>query len=145
MVYKMTVLLRVQYFQQCCRSVPSVLFSYFVYLIQQDQWVFHSCFADSIYESSRHSPYISSSVSTDLCFIPDTAKTDSHILFVQGSRHRFGNGSLTGSRRSYQTQNRTVSLLIQDPYCQKFKYPFLDLIQAIVIFFQNFLGFLYIF
>ena len=75
---------------------------------------------------------------SDLSFIPDTAQTDADIFFVKSLCHRLRNGSLTSSRRSYQTEDRTFSALCQLSHRKKFHDPFFDLFQSVMPFFKDF-------
>ena len=103
MILKMLILFTVKHFQHCGSSVSFIIPAHLINLIQQDQWIFHTCLLDRRNDPSGHCTYIRLSVSTDLCFIPDTAQTDPDIFFVHGACHTARNTRFTDTRRSDQT------------------------------------------
>ena len=136
MIVKMAVLFRVQYLQKSCRHISLIVTAGLVDLIQKHQRISHSRLLQGLRNPSRHRTDIGASVSTYLCLIADTSKTDSHILFIQCPGHRTGNGCFSSSRRSYQTEYRTFPFLCEIPDSQKLHDPLFDLFQSIMIFFQ---------
>ena len=72
-----------------------------------------------------------------LCLIPDAAQGNADIFLIQCPRNGTGYRGLTGSGRAHQTENRTASLLRQDPHGQILQHTLLDLLHAIVILVQN--------
>ena len=73
----------------------------------------------------------------DLCLITDTSKTDPDVFLVHGLCHRTGNACLAGSRRSHQTEDRTLSLVGQLTYSKEFHDTLFDLFQSVMPLFQN--------
>ena len=137
MIPESIVLLSIQHLQKCRRGISLIIGCQLVNFIQKEQRILHPCLSERICDPSRHSSHIRLSVSPYLCLIPHTAKTDSHIFLVQCRRHALCDRSLTGSRRSYQTDNRTLSLAAQYPYCQILQHTFLHLLQSVVIGIQD--------
>jgi len=76
-------------------------------------------------------------MTSDLSFVADSAQTDTYIFLMKCFCYRFRNGSLTGSRRSYQTQDRTLTARCQFTYCKEFHDTFLHIFQTVVTFFQD--------
>ena len=116
MIGKMRILLRIQHLQHGCCRISFIIAAHLIDLIQKHQRISDTAFLQCSHDAARHRAYIRSSVSSDLSLIADTAKADTHILFVQCFSHRTGNGSLSCSRRSHQTDNGTLSLLCQAPH-----------------------------
>ena len=135
----MAVLLRVQYFQKCRGCVPFVITAYFVNLIQQHKWIAYACLSKTVCNSARHRTDIGSSMTSDLCFISYTTKTDSNIFLIQCICYGFCNGSLTGSGRSHQTKNRCFSFTGQRSHCQIFQDSFFHFLQSIMVTIKNLL------
>ena len=140
MIIKAAVLLRVKNLQKRRSRISPVIASCFIYFIQKHQRIADTCLLQSRCDPSGHGSYISSSVSSDLSFIPDTAQTDTDIFFVKGLCHRSGNRSLSGSRRSHKTEDRAFSALCQLSHRKEFHDPFLYLFQSVMSFFKNFPG-----
>ena len=115
--------------------------AHLVDLIQHHQWIFYSRMAETIGNPSRHGTYVCTSVTADLRFIVNASQTDAYIFFLQCMGNRPGNGSLTCSRRSYQTENRTFFGIHHLPDSQKLQNPLFHLLQTIMFFFQNFFRF----
>ena len=83
-------------------------------------------------------------MSTDLCLVPDTAKTDSHIFTVQRFRNALSDTGLTGTRRTHEQQDRAGLFFIQCHYRKLLDDTVFYFFQTIVIFVQNLFCFLQI-
>ena len=77
-------------------------------------------------------------MAANLGFIPHAAERNAHKLascrVANGHRQR----SLAHARRADEAENRTLRILHQLPNRQKFQNPFLDLVEAVVLFVQDF-------
>ena len=137
MIGKFAVLFGIKNLQQrrCCISL--VVTAHFIDLVQKHQRIFHACLDQPVGDPSRHSSHVCSSVSTDLRFIPDTAKTDTDIFFIQCSCYGARDRCFSGSRRSDQTEDRAAALLCQCPHGKKFQNSLFHFFQTVVIRFQN--------
>ena len=144
MIHKPAVLFRIQNLEQGGRRISLVVTRSLIDLIQKHQRILDTSLFDPHGDSSRHRSHISSSMSADFRLIAHTAKTDAHIFFIQCPCHRTGNGGLSGSRRSDQTENRRVPFLCERTHSQILHDTFLHLLQSIMILFQNRKGLLHI-
>ena len=139
MIPELHILFTVQHFQKSRESITFIIIAHLVDLIQQHQGILHFGSADRLRDPSRHRAHISLPVSPDLRLVPDTAKRDPDIRLLQGPGQGFGNGRLTGSRRSCQTEDRHISLPGQGADRQKLQHPLLHLLQAIMVLIQHLL------
>ena len=76
-----------------------------------------------------------------LRFVVQTAERETHELAIQRTRNRTTQAGFAHARRADETQDRTLRLLLQLAHGQRFDDSFLDLVEAIVVFVQNFFGF----
>ena len=136
-VIEMVVLLRVQYLQKCGRSISLIVTAGFVNLVQKHQRIGNLRLLKSHSDPAWHSSHISLSMTTDLSLVSHTAKADTHITLACSFRNRFGNGSLTGTWRSYQTEDRGFSLVCQLADRKKFHNSLFYILQAIMPLFQD--------
>ena len=136
-IIELTVLLRIQNLQKCCGGISLIIAAGLVDLIKKHQRVADSGFLQCDCDPSWHGTDVSLSVATDLCLITDTSKTDADIFLVHGLCHRTCNGSFSGSRRSHQTEDRTLSLVGQLTYSKEFHDTLFDLFQSVMPLFQN--------
>ena len=74
MVYKVLVLLWIQYFQHGRCWVSLKVTGHLVNFIQKDYWVFRLGLFHGIYNSTWYGPYIGPSMTPDFSLIPDTTK-----------------------------------------------------------------------
>ncbi len=140
MIPESAVLLAVQHLQQCREGVSLIVCTDLVNFIQKKQRIFHSRHADAVGDPSRHGSYIGLPVSPDLRLVPNPAQGNAYIGLFKRPRQGLRNGSLAGSRRSCQTEDRAFSLFRQSPHRKKFQYPLFDLLQSVVILLQHLLG-----
>ena len=137
MVPKFAVLLTVQYLQQSRRRIAFVIAAYFVNLIQQHQRIFYTGIFQTIGDSSWHGSHIGLSVAPDFRLIPNAAKADTHILFIQCTGNGTGNTGFARSGRSCKADNGAVAFLCQVPHRQKFQHTLLDFFHTVMVFVQN--------
>ena len=140
MIPERIVLLTVQNFQQCRRRISLIVIAHFIDLVQQQQGILNARLPDGVRDPSRHGAHICLAMSTDLRLVTDTAQTDTNILLVKRLRNAPRHGRLAGSRRSYQTDDRTASLSSQNTYRQILQYTLLHLLQSVVLCIQNLPG-----
>jgi len=113
MIGKTEILLRIKDFQQRTCRISAVIMGQFIYLIQHHHRIRTAAALHALHDTSRHCSDISSSVTTDLSLIPDTAKTDPHIFPVQCFGNTLADTGLTSARCTDKKQDRTRLLLIQ--------------------------------
>ena len=145
MVIEMTVLLRIQHLKKCRRSISLVITACLVNFVQKHKRIGNLCLLKGNGNPSRHSTHISLSMSADLSFILHTTKTDTDITLASGFCNRFGNRSLTGSRRSHKAKYRRFSFMCQLTYRQEFHNTLFYILQTIMTFFKNLPGCLQVF
>ena len=133
MIHEAAVLLRVKHFQQCGRSIALVIAADLINLIQENQRIVHTCIFQCGRQSARQRTDIRTSVSANLCFIPHSAKTNTHITLVQRACDGACNGGLTGSGRSHQTENRAFAFRCQTADCKEFQHSVLHLFQTVML------------
>ena len=139
MIPKLHILLAVQHLQKGRGRISSVIGGHLVDLIQKHQGIGRARLAHGLRDPSRHGSHISLPVSPDLRLVMDSAQADPDIFLSQRPGHRPGDGSLSGSRRAHQAENRAGALLGQSAHRQIFQHPLLYLLQAVMILFQDLL------
>ena len=76
-------------------------------------------------------------MTADLRFIPHASQRNADVFFVQGFRHRAGDGCFSGSRRADQAKDRAVAFFRQRTYSQIFQDPFFYFRQTVMIRLQD--------
>ena len=76
-------------------------------------------------------------MTTNLSLITNTAKTDTYIFLIHGLCNRTCNGSLTGSRRAYKTEDRTPTLMCKLTHCKEFHNTFFYIFQSVMSFLKD--------
>ena len=137
MVIEAAVLLRIQNFKQCRGSISLVIAACLVDLVKEHQRIADARLLQGNSDASRHCPYISLTMSTDLSFVTNAAKTDTDIFLVKCLCHRMGNGGLTSSRRSHKTEDRTLAAGSQFTHGKKFHDTLLDFFEAVMSLLQD--------
>ena len=137
MIRKGAVLLRIQDFQQCAGRIPVVGSGQFIHLIQYHDRIGYTAFLDTIHDTSRHSPDISSSVAADICFVTHTAQADPDILPVQRLRDALADTGLAGTRRADKQEDRSGLFFLQIHYCDLLNYTFFHFVQAEMVLIQD--------
>ena len=134
------ILFSIQYLQQSGKGISFVIIAHLINLIKKHQRIFDTRLLESGCNPPRHGSHIGFPVTSYLCFIPNPSEAYPHILFIKRLGNTSGNGSLPGSRRSHQTDDRAFPLAGQLAHCQKFKNTLLDLLQPVVLPLQNLLS-----
>ena len=81
------VLLRVEHLEECRRGVTIVVsLRHLVYLVKDKYGIRRTRLGQTLDDTSGHSSYIGTAMSTNLCFVVQATERHTHILTLQ----RFG-------------------------------------------------------
>src|SRR5438132_293420 len=141
MILEHVVLFRIENFQQRRTRIAAKVRAELVYLIEQQHRVYGSGFLHHLNNLARQSADVSASVTANLSFIPHAAKAEPHKLATSSSRDRFPQTRFANSRRTDETENRSLRILYQLSHRQILEDAILDLFQPEVIFVKYFFGF----
>ena len=72
-----------------------------------------------------------------LRLIADTAKADPDVFLIHSLCHRTGNGSLSCSRRAYQTENRALAFVGKLTYSKELHDTLFYVFQSVMTFLEN--------
>ena len=139
MVAELLVLLAVQHLQQRGKRVALIVCADFVNFIQKHDRIFHSRRADSVGNASRHGSHVSLPMPAYFRLVAHAAQRDAHVGLFQRPCQRFRDGSLAGSRRSHQAENRALPLFRQRAHRQKFQHALLDVLETVMILLKHLL------
>ena len=140
MISERAVLLRVEHLKERrCRVSPEVA-SYLIHLVKEEQRIVGAALADAVDDPARDGAYVRAPVASYLSLIPYTAQRHPYELPVGGSCYGFRYRSLSDSRRTYKADDRTLVVLCKVLHGKAFKYPFLHLLESVMIFVEDLLG-----
>ena len=133
MVRKCVVLLRIKYLEQSACRIAAVIFSQFIDFVQYHDRVGGAASLHCFHDPAGHCPYISPSVSADLCLIADTAQADADIFPAEGLCNTLADAGLARAGGADEEQDRTVLFPVQRHDRELLDDTFFDFFKAIVI------------
>ena len=134
------ILLRVKNFQQRRTWIAAKICAQLVDFVKQQNRIDGSGFLHHLNDLAGQSADVSAAMAANLGFITHAAKRQPHKLSSSRARNRLAETGLADSRRTNETENRSLRVLYQLSYGQVFEDAIFDLFQTVVIFVQNFLG-----
>ncbi len=141
MVGEFAVLLRIEHFKQRGRRVAVVIAAELVDLIQHEDRVDGARLLHGLKDAAGQGADVGAPMTADLRFIRNAAKGNAHKVLIQRFGNRTADGSLAGSRRADEAEDRLAFLLrFEGLNRDVFDNAVLRLLQAVVVAFQNFLG-----
>ena len=78
-------------------------------------------------------------MATDLCLVVQTTQRHTHVLTFHGGGDGFAKGSLTHTRRTVETDNRTLLVASQGEYGHVLQDALLHLLHAVVVLVEDLL------
>ena len=134
------VLLGVQHFQQGRRGIAAEIHRHLVDFVEQEQRIAHAGLGQVLDDLAGQRADIGAAVAADLRLVAHSPQRHPHELAVGGAGDGASQRGLAHARRPDQAQDRSLELARPLLHGQVFENPFLDLLQPIMIGFQNRLG-----
>ena len=138
MVGKGVVLLRIENFEHGAGGVSAHIRRHFVDFVKQQNGIFAPCLLHEINYFSGNSADIGTSVTSDFRFVPHSAETHALENPVETSCYGFGYRRLAHSRRTDETENRTVQRTCKLHYRKIFENALLYLVETEMVLVENF-------
>ncbi len=140
MIHEHVVLFRVQHLEKRRRGIAPEIHGHLVHFVQHEHRIPRARLAHHLDDLARQRADIRASVPADLSLVPHAAKREADELPPGGLGDRHPQRRLAHARRAHKAQNGTARVLHQPPHRQEFQDPLFDLLEAVVIGFQHFLG-----
>ena len=140
MVVELGILLRVQHLQQGRGRVAPEVLAHLVDLVEQEQRVGGAGLLHGLHDLARHGADVGAPMAANLGLVAHAAQREADEVAAGGARHRLAQRGLADTRRAHQAQDRPLQLAGALLDGQILDDPLLDLLQAIVIGVEDFLG-----
>ncbi len=134
------VLLGVQHFQQCRSWIAAEVRGHFVDLIEQKDGVLGACALHVLDDLARQRSNVGAAMTADLGLIAHAAQGQAHELAARGLRNRHAQRRFAYARRPDEAEDRALRIFDQLAHGEELEDALLDLLKAVVIFVQHFLG-----
>src|SRR5882724_5108104 len=106
MVYKRTVLFRIQNFQQGRGRVTAHIHAHLVHLIQQEQWILYRDLGHVLQDFTWHGTYVGTPMPPYFRLITYATQRHAYKFTVSGTCNRLAQRSFSYTGWPDQTQNR---------------------------------------
>src|SRR5712692_7549171 len=142
MVVERIVLFGVEHFEQRRRRVATEVRRHLVDLVEQQHRVARAGFAHALDDLAGEGADVGAAMAANLRLVTYSAERDADELAPGRARHRLAKGGLTDARRSDQAEDWPLHLADQRLHREVFEDTLFDLIEPVMILFQDALGFL---
>ena len=137
MVVEGIILLRIQYLKKGGRGITPKIGAHLVHLIQQEHGVSASHLLHGLDNLTRQRPHIGAAMSPYLRLIPNTAQGEPNKFPPHGTRNGFGQGGLSHTGRTHETEDVTLNLSHQFLNGQILDDSLLYILKAIMVLFKD--------
>ena len=134
------VLLGIEHFEQRGGRIAAEVHRHLVDFIEHEDRVLGAGLLHHLDDLAGQGADVGAAVAADFGLIAHAAERHADELASGGLGDRHSQRSLADARRPDETEDRAFGILDQLAHGEKFKDALLDLLQAIVIFVQNFFG-----
>ncbi|MNM92285.1 hypothetical protein D3C81_1046120 [compost metagenome] len=134
------VLFRVQHLEQRRRRIAAEIHAHLVDLVEQEERIAHADLGQALQDLARHRTDVGTAVPADLGLVTHATQCHAHELAVRGARHRLAERGLAHTGGANQAQDRRLHLVHALLHREVLENPFLDLLEAIVVFVEHALG-----
>ena len=135
------VLLRVEDFEQCRRRIAAEVGADLVDFIHHEHRIVGSGLMNALNDASRHRADIRAAMTADFRFIVHAAQAHAHEFAAERTRDGLAQRSLSDARRADEAEDRALRVFLELANGEMFDDAFLDLLEAVVIFIEDFLRF----
>src|SRR5262245_31714086 len=136
------VLFGVEHFQQRGRRVAAKIGADLVDLVEHDQRVVRPGLLNRLDDSSGHRADVGPAVAAYFSLVVNATKTQPDEFAIERPRDRTAETGFAHARGPDQTENRTLRLLFDLAYGQRFDHALFDLFEPVMVLVQNLLGLL---
>ena len=140
MVDEHEVLLGIEHFEQRRRGIAAEVHRHLVDFVEHEDRVLGAGLLHHLDDLAGQGADVGAAMAADFRLIAHAAERHAHELAAGRFGDRHAQRSLAHARRSDEAQNRALGILHQLADGEKFKDAFLDFLQAIMIFVQDFFG-----
>ena len=134
------VLLGVEDLEQRRRRIPAEVHRHLVDFVEQEDRVHRAGLLHHLDDLARERPDVRAAVAANLGLVAHAAERQPDELAIHRASDGLGERRLADSRRSGEGQDRGLGLLDERADRQELEDAFLDLLEPVVIFVQNFFG-----
>ena len=139
MIHERAVDLGIENFHERRRRVAAEVHRHLVHFIEHEDGIHRAGLLHHLDDLAGQRADIGTAMPADFGFIAHPAQRNAHELASRCMPDGHGQRSLAHSRRPHEAQNRALRILHQLANRQKFQDPFLDFVEAVVLFVQDFL------
>ena len=134
------ILFGIEHFEQRRGRIAAEIHRHLVDFIEHEDRVLGAGLLHHLDDLAGQRADVGAAVAANFGFVAHAAERHADELAAGGLGDRHAQRSLADARRSDETEDRALGIFHQLAHGEKFKNAFLDFLQAIVIFVENFFG-----
>ena len=140
MIHEHVILFRIEDFEQRRRRVATEVHGHLVNFVEHEHWIPSSGLLHHLQDLPGQSPDVGAAMAANFRLVAHAAERKPDKLAPRGLGDGHAERSLADPRRPHEAENGSLGILHQPPYSQEFQNSFLDLLQPVMIRFQDLLS-----
>ena len=127
----------VEHFHERRRRIAAEVRGHLVHFVEHENRIDGSGLFHHLDDLAGQRADIGAAVAANFRFIAHAAERDAHKFASRGAADGHGERSFADARRPDKAENRTAGILHQLAHGQEFEDALLDLVESVMIFFEN--------